>query len=86
MRSGLEALLLHGASDAFADELGITGPALRMAGIMADAVAARLALGPEADAVEAQGRSLSISEAGALARRVLTDAWDYNSPASAPMS
>ena len=76
-----EALLLHGASDAIADELGITGPAVSMAGIMADAAAARLALGPDADAVEAQGRSLSITEATELARRVLIDAREADAPA-----
>jgi len=76
-----EALLLHGASDAIAEGLGITGPAVSMAAIMADAATARLALGPDADAVEVQGRSLSIAEAADLARRVLTDAQAFGSDA-----
>ena len=80
-----EALLLHGASGAIADELGITGPAVTMAGIMAEAATARLALGPDADAVEAEGRSLSITEAAELARRVLTEARESNAPTSDPM-
>jgi tetratricopeptide (TPR) repeat protein len=81
-----EALLLHGASGAIADELGITGPAVTMAGIMAEAATARLALGSDAGAVEAEGRSLSITEAEELARRVLTEARESPAPASDPMS
>jgi predicted ATPase/class 3 adenylate cyclase len=69
-----EALLLHGASDTIAVELGIAGPAVSMAGIMADAAAARLALGSSAYAVEAEGRSLSMAQAAELARGILADA------------
>jgi len=81
-----EALLLHGACDMIADELGIAGPAVSMAGIMADAAAARLALGSNAEAVEAEGRSLSMTQAAELARRILTDAREFNATASAPLS
>ena len=77
-----EALLLHGASGAIAEELRITGPAVIMADIMADAAAARLALGPDADAVEAEGRSLLIGEAVEVAGRFLADARECHGPAS----
>jgi len=77
-----EALLLHGATGAIAEELRITGPALIMAGIMADAAAARLALGSDADAVEAEGRSLSVGEAVEVAGRFLADARESYAPAA----
>jgi hypothetical protein len=53
-----------------------------MAGIMADAAAARLSLGPDADAVEAEGRSLSITEAAELVGRLLAEARERYAPAS----
>lgn len=77
-----EALLLHGASGAIAEELRITGPAVVMADIMANAAAARLALGPDADAVEPKGWALSIGEAVEIAGRLLADARANYAPAS----
>ncbi len=78
-----DALLLHSAALAVIDEIHFSVPPVMRAEIEADGAAARLALGDDALAVEAEARALGLERAVELAESVLRDAaaW-YAAPLS----
>lgn len=69
-----DALLLHSAALAVVDETHFVVPPVMRADIEADGAAARLALGDDALAVDAEGRALGLERAVQLAESILNDA------------